>query len=110
MVPIVKGKKVFMISYMKDLIIIIQILSWHQKSIQRKTTKLPVTWASNIPKRYKRNTKNTDLYRTKRIASNLDNKLVIIKRKFLAADYPHKFITVLSIRLLIKKVRKKKNI
>ena len=58
----------------------------------RKTTKLPVPWASNIPKRYKRNTINTDLHHAKRIASNLDNELVIIQKKFLAADYPHKFI------------------
>ena len=26
------------------------------------------------------------------VASNLDNELLIIKKKFLAADYPHKFI------------------
>ena len=30
---------------------------------------------------------NTDLYHGKRIATNLDNELVIIKRKSLAADY-----------------------
>ena len=47
--------------------------------VYRKTTKLPVPWASNISRRYKRNTINTDLYRTKRIASNLDNELFIIK-------------------------------
>ena len=63
-----------------------------ETKVYRKTTKIPVPWASNIPKRYKRNTINTDLYRAKRIASNLDNELVIIKKKFLAADYPHKFI------------------
>ena len=43
-------------------------------------------------KRYKRNTINTDLYRAKGIATNLDKELVIIKRKFLAANYPHRFI------------------
>ena len=43
----------------------------------RKTTKLIVHWASNISKRYKRNTKNIDLYRPKRNAANLDNELVI---------------------------------
>ena len=26
------------------------------------------------------------------VASNLDNELLIIRKKFLAADYPHKFI------------------
>ena len=63
-----------------------------ETKVYRKTTKLPVPWSSNIPKRYKRNTINTDLYRAKRIATNLDNELVIIKRKFLAANYPHRFI------------------
>ena len=44
----------------------------------RKIRKLPVPWASNIPKRYKRITRTTDLYCAKRIASNLDNELVTI--------------------------------
>ena len=58
-----------------------------ETKVCRKTTKLPVPWASNILKRYKRNTINTDLYCAKQNASNLRNELVI-----LAADYPHKFI------------------
>ena len=45
----------------------------------RKATKPPVPWASNIPKRYQRNTINTDLYCAKRIAANLDNELVTIR-------------------------------
>ena len=57
-----------------------------ETKVYRKTTKLPVPWASNIPKRYKRSTINTDLYRAKRTATNLDNELIIIRRKFLAAD------------------------
>ena len=63
-----------------------------ETKVYRKTAKLPVPWVSNITKRYKKNTLNTDLYRAKRIASNLDNELVIIKKKFYAADYLHKFI------------------
>ena len=74
----------------------------------RKTTKLPVPWALNIPKRYKRNTINTDLYRAKRITLNLDNELVIIKKKFLAADYPHKFINIV-INMFIEKEKKDQN-
>ena len=77
-----------------------------ETKVYRKTTKLPVPWASNVPKRYKRNTVNTDLYRAKRIASNLDNELVIIKKKFLAADYPHKFVNSI-ISTFIEKVNKK---
>ena len=70
-----------------------------------RTTKLPVPWSSNIPKRYKRNTINTDLHRAKRMATNLDNQLVI-KRKFLAADYPHRFINSV-INTFIEKENKK---
>ena len=62
-----------------------------ETKVYRETTKLPVSWALNIPKRYKRNTINTDLYCAKQITLNLDNELVIIKKKFLPADYPHKF-------------------
>ena len=72
----------------------------------RKTTKLPVPWALNIPKRYKRNTINTDLYRAKRITSTLDNELDIIKKKFLAANYPHKLINSV-INTFIEKQNKK---
>ena len=71
---------------------IIENKGFIETKVQRKTTKLPLPWASNSPKRYKRNTINTDLYRAKLIARNLDNELVIIKRKFLAANYPHRFI------------------
>ena len=52
------------------------------------------------------NTTNTDLYRAKRIATNLDNELVIIKKEFLAADYPHRFINSL-INTFIEKENKK---
>ena len=74
--------------------------------MHRKTTKLPVLWASNIPKRYKRNTINADLYLAKRIATNLGNELVIIERKYLAANYPHRFINSV-INTFIEKENKK---
>ena len=41
-----------------------------ETKVYRKTTKLPVPWASNIPIRYKSITINTDLYRAKQIALN----------------------------------------
>ena len=44
-----------------------------ETKVYRKTTKLPVPWSSNILKRYKRNTTNTDLCRAKRIAASFDN-------------------------------------
>ena len=71
-----------------------------------KSTKLPVPWSSSISKRYKRNTINTDLYRAKRIATNLDNELVIIKKKFLAADYPHRFIDCVTNTFIEKENKK----
>ena len=77
-----------------------------ETKVYRKTTKLPVPWASNIPKKYKRNTINTDLYRAKRMALNLYNELVIIKKKFLAGDYPHKFINS-AINTFIEKQNEK---
>ena len=44
-----------------------------ETKVYRKTTKLPVPWALNIPNWHERNTINTDLYCAKGIASNLDN-------------------------------------
>ena len=58
------------------------------------------------PKRYGRNTLNADLYRAKQISTNLDNKLVIIKRKYLAANYPHRFFNSV-INTFIEKENKK---
>ena len=44
------------------------------------------------PKRYKRNTTNDDLYPSKRISSNFDKEIPLIKEKFMRADYPLRFI------------------
>ena len=44
------------------------------------------------PKRYKRNTINGNLYRSKRISSNLDEKIILMREKFMKADYPSRFI------------------
>ena len=40
--------------------------------VYQKKTKLPIPWSSNIPKRYKRNTINTDLHRAKRISTDFE--------------------------------------
>ena len=42
-------------------------------SVYRSENKLPVHWTSKIPKRYKRNTINTDLHRAEKIASEHDS-------------------------------------
>ena len=74
--------------------------------VNSKSTKLPVPWSSSISERYKRNTINTDLYRAKRIATNLDNEFVIIKKKFLAADNPHRFINCVTNTFIEKEDKK----
>ena len=58
----------------------------------RKNTKLPSPWTSKTPKLYKRNTINGDLHRSKRISSNFDEEIPLIKEKFMKADYPLRFI------------------
>ena len=57
-----------------------------------KNTKLPSPWTSETPTRYKRNTINGDLCRSKRIPSNFDEEIPLIKEKFMRADYPLRFI------------------
>ena len=49
---------------------------------------------------------HTDLYHAKGIASNLYKEYVIIKKRFLAADYPHKFINSV-INMFTEKENKK---
>ena len=57
-----------------------------------KNTKLTLSWTSKTPKRYKRNTVNGDLHRLKRISSNFDKEIPLIKEQFMKADYPFHFI------------------
>ena len=67
----------------------------------------PIFYKRFVDDIYNRRKKgNTDLYRAKLIAWNLDNELVIIKKKFLAADYPNKFINSV-IKTFIEKENQK---
>ena len=50
-------------------------------------TKLTLPWTSKTPKRYKLNTINVDLHRSKRISSKFDEEIPLIKEKFLKAHY-----------------------
>ena len=43
-------------------------------NVYQKNTKLFSPWTSKTPKRYKRNTVNGDLHRSKRISSNFDKE------------------------------------
>ena len=54
--------------------------------------KMSEPWSLNIPKRFKRYAVNADLHRSKIISTNFDKKNIRIKRNFLAADYPRKFL------------------
>ena len=60
--------------------------------VHRKKRKLPIPWTSNIPKRYKRNSIKTELYRAKRISSNFTNEITVIRNKFESAGYPKRFV------------------
>ena len=60
--------------------------------VYRKNTKLPSTWTSKTPKRYKRNTINGDLHHSRRISPNFDEEIPLIKEKFVKTDYPLCFI------------------
>ena len=60
--------------------------------VHRKKAKLPTPWASNIPKRYKRNTIKAELYQAKRISSKFTNEVTLIRNKFKSAGYPMRFV------------------
>ena len=70
--------------------------------VYRKPTKLPVPWSSNIPKCYKRNAINDDLHRSKRIAIDFEKEIIQIKKKFLAANFPSRFINTVCNNFLNK--------
>ena len=61
-------------------------------NVYRKNIKLLPPWTSKTPKRYKRNTVNGNLHRSKRISSNFDKEIPLIKEIFMKADYPLRFI------------------
>ena len=70
----------------------ININGAHKFSVYQKNTKLALPWTSKTPKRYKRNTINGDVHRSKRISSNFNEEIPVIKEKFMNADYPLRFI------------------
>ena len=61
-------------------------------SVHCKETKLPTSWNSKIPKKYKCNVIIGDLHRSKRISTDFTKEKSIIKNKFKKADFPTKFI------------------
>ena len=75
-----------------DTQIIIDSAGLCQTRVYRKPNKFPIHWCSKSPVRYKRNAIIGDLYRAKRISSNFDVELIVIKRKFIKAGFPTKFV------------------
>ena len=65
------------------------IISTH---VYRKPNKLPSHWSSKVPKRYKRNAINGDLYRAFNISSDFEYEKRKIRSKFQDASFPPKFI------------------
>ena len=61
-------------------------------SVYTKPNKLPIPWTSRTPKKYKRNSLKTELYRAKQISSDFDAEVDQIKTKFQNAAYPKHFI------------------
>ena len=54
--------------------------------------KLPSPWTSKTLKRYKQNIINFHLHHSKKISSNFDEEIPLIKEKFMDTDYPLRFI------------------
>ena len=52
-------------------------------NVYRKNTKLPSPWTSKTPKHYKRNRINGDLHCSKRISSNFDEEIPLMKEKLI---------------------------
>ena len=57
-----------------------------------KKTKLLIHWLSKVPKGYKRNSIREDLHHFTKIATDFQKEVTSVRKKFLKADYPIKFI------------------
>ena len=71
---------------------LININGAYKFNICRKNTKLPSPWTFKTSKRYKLNTINGNLLRLKRISSNFDEEISLMKEKFRKTNYPLRFI------------------
>ena len=63
-----------------------------ESAVYRRITKISIPWSSNISRRYKRNTVYANLHRSKLICTIFNVETFWTKIKFLAADYPQKFL------------------
>ena len=60
--------------------------------VYRKPNKVPLHWFSKTPIRYKRNAIIGDLHRSKRISSYYKDEVTLIRRKYLTAGFPERFV------------------
>ena len=60
----------------------------YNSMVDRKSTKLPITWSSKVPKRYGHSAIIGDLHRSKRISMKFTHEVKHIKTKLLQADDP----------------------
>ena len=59
----------------------------YKLNVYWKNTKLPSPWSSKTPKRYKKYIIICDLHHSKRISSDLDEKISLMKEKFMKTTY-----------------------
>ena len=59
----------------------------YKLNVYWKNRKLPSPWSSKTPKRYKQNIINSGLHHSKRISSDLNEKISLMKEKFMKTDY-----------------------
>ena len=63
-----------------------------EMSVYRKPNKMPILWISEVPKCYKRNAINGDLYRSYQITVNFDNEKETFREKYGLASFPARFV------------------
>ena len=75
-----------------DTRLLINSIGAVETKVYRKPNKLPLHWFSKTPIRYKRNAIIGDLHRSKRISSYYHDEVEIIKKKYLTAGFPFRFV------------------
>ena len=68
-------------------------------SVFTKPNKFPVFLTSRIPNSYKRNSVRADVYRAFKIASNFNEELNRIRKKYFDAGYPLNFINSVILKI-----------
>ena len=75
-----------------DTKLILNSVRAYDTLVYRKSSKLPTPWTSKVPKRYKRNNILGDLHRSRRISSNFQQEVEVIREKYKKAGFPIRFI------------------